>query len=274
MKPRREAFFLDAAGGKRFCLATCPDGDPVGGLLYLHPFAEELNKSRRTAALGARAFAERGWFVLQMDFAGCGDSAGDFGDATWERWIGDVALGWDWLNARVDAPLGLWSLRGGSLLAADWLSRTDARPPLLMWQPVTNGKQHLTQFLRLKAANEMLAESEAKAVMARIRDELKAGQAVEVAGYRLSPALASGLDAAALRLPPSYPSPVALLELGGSARAEVSPALQSSVARWSVEGVPVTAEAIPGPPFWQTQEIETAPALIERSAAILERFVK
>lgn len=271
---RREAFFLDGPAGKRFCLVTRPDGDPVGGLLYLHPFAEELNKSRRMAALAAREFAERGWCVLQLDCHGCGDSAGDFGDATWNGWIADVGLGWDWLCRHVDAPVALWSLRGGSLLAADWLARVDARPPLLMWQPVTNGKQHLTQFLRLKAASEMLAESDAKAVMAKIRDELKAGCEVEVAGYRLSPALASGLDAAALRLPASFPSPVALLELASGERADVSPALRTSVSRWAADGTPVTAEAVPGPPFWQTQEIEIAPGLIERSAAILDRFVK
>lgn len=271
---RREAFFLDGIDGRRFCLVSRPDGEPVGGLLYLHPFAEELNKSRRMAALGARAFAQRGWCVLQMDCRGCGDSAGEFGDATWDGWIDDVGLAWDWLRDRVPAPIALWSLRGGSLLAADWLARVDARPPLLAWQPVNNGKQHLTQFLRLKAASQMLAESDAKAVMAKIRGELEAGRAVEVAGYRLSPALASGLDAAALRLPAAFPSPVALLEVGSGERTDVSPALQAIVSRWSADGTPVTAEAIAGPSFWQTQEIEVAPALIERSLVILDRFVK
>ena len=39
------------------------------------------------ASLQAKAMAGAGYFVLQIDLYGCGDSAGDFGDALWERWI-------------------------------------------------------------------------------------------------------------------------------------------------------------------------------------------
>ncbi len=277
---RREAFFLDAPGGVRFCLVTRPFDAPVGALLFVPPFAEELNKSRRMAALAARAFAERGWTVLQMDGFGCGDSAGDFSDAGWHDWVEDVARGWTWLRADVNAerpgtnvPLALWSLRGGSLLVAEWLRESGESPPLLMWQPVTNGKQQLTQFLRLKAANGMLAES-GGAVMADIRSALQRGETVEISGYGLSPALAAGMDAAALQLPTSYASPVAMLEVDNAGRLEPSPALALLASKWAATGVPVYAECVTGPVFWQTQEIETAPLLIERSLAMLERFVR
>ena len=54
LKPRREAFFLPgSAAGGRFCLLTHAV-DPVGTLIFVHPFAEEMNKSRRMAALQAR----------------------------------------------------------------------------------------------------------------------------------------------------------------------------------------------------------------------------
>jgi len=276
---RREAFFLDAPGGPRFCLVTRPVAAPVGALLFVPPFAEELNKSRRMAALGTRAFAERGWTVLQMDGFGCGDSAGDFSDVGWHDWVEDVARGWAWLRADSErhgttGPSVLWSLRGGSLVAADWLRASGETPPLLMWQPVTNGKQHLTQFLRLKAANGMLAESGGAAAMADIRSALQRGETIEVAGYGLSPALAAGMDAAGLQLRAAYPSPVAMLEVDNAGRLEPSPALAPLVAKWAAAGVPVSAECVAGPAFWQTQEIETAPMLVERSVAVLERFVR
>ena len=91
MQPlRREAFFLPgAAHGGRFCLLTRAAA-PVGTLVFVHAFAEEMSKSRRMVALAARAFAERGWNVLQVDLSGCGDSGGELADVSWATWIDDL----------------------------------------------------------------------------------------------------------------------------------------------------------------------------------------
>lgn len=270
---RRDVLYLDAPQGGRFCLVTRPHGDSVGAILFVPPFAEELNKSRRMVALAARAFAAHGWTVLQLDPLGCGDSAGDFGDAGWQDWLDDLGRGYAWLRAETGLPPVLWSLRAGSLLAADWLQQNPARPPLLLWQPVTNGRQHLTQFLRLKAANEMLADADAKAAMAEVRAALQSGQAVEVAGYAIAPALAAGIEASALRLPKDS-GPVGMIEVSGSETPAVSPVLQRLADAWQADGIPVRADVVPGPAFWQAQEIETAPALIERSLRVLDGFVR
>ena len=85
MPARTESFFLpidEGRNGQRFCLFHRAHGDVTkGSILYIHPFAEEMNKSRRMAALQARALAKAGYAVLQLDLLGCGDSSGDFGDA-------------------------------------------------------------------------------------------------------------------------------------------------------------------------------------------------
>lgn len=273
MAPQREAFFLPAGdGGHRFCLYTPAHGDSCGGLLYLPPFAEEMNKSRRMAALAARAFAEQGWSVLQIDLCGCGDSSGDFGDATWDAWLEDVAAAWSWLRSRCSGRIGLWSLRAGSLLASDWLQTSGEHPPWLMWQPVANGRQHLNHFLRLKAASEMLVESDAKAVMAALRAELEAGKQVEVAGYRVAPPLGRGMEASVLRLPAGYRSAVSVIEVVSGDRKELSAGLSIQIGKWEAGGVPVVGECVQGPSFWQTVEIETAAQLIGRSIQRLARF--
>ena len=67
-------------------------------MVYIHPFAEEMNKARRMAALQSRALAAAGFDVLQIDLLGCGDSSGDFGDATWNDWVNDVVHGCRWLR--------------------------------------------------------------------------------------------------------------------------------------------------------------------------------
>src|SRR5690242_11050763 len=120
MESAMEAFFLPAAAGQRFCLYhRAAAGIPErGAVVFVHPFAEEMNKCRRMAALQSRALAAAGYTVLQMDLLGCGDSSGDFADATWEAWVDDVGLACTWLWQRSAAPLWLWGLRGGCLLAA------------------------------------------------------------------------------------------------------------------------------------------------------------
>ena len=268
---RPSAFYLAVEGdGRRFCVATRPRGEPIGALLYVHPVGEEMNKSRRMAALAARAFAERGWLVLQIDLAGCGDSSGDFGDASWPAWLADVSAAWSWLKGQVAGSVWLWSLRAGSLVVSDWLRTSGLSPPLLFWQPVGNGRQHLTQFLRLKGVSQMLEESDAKAAMSAARSALQAGEEVEVAGYLLSPTLANGLEAAQLQLPDAYPARVAVLEVVHPERCELSPGVRLLQERWAANGIETAAKACPGTAFWQTQEIEVCPALIDASIAVLE----
>src|ERR1700750_2791898 len=106
MVPGAAPFFLDdEAGGQRLCVLHGPQGDAVlGAMVYVHPFAEEMNKSRRMAALQARAFARAGHAVLQIDLLGCGDSSGDSGDATWEAWVDDVVRACAWIVDRTRAP--------------------------------------------------------------------------------------------------------------------------------------------------------------------------
>lgn len=268
---RRQVFYLDAPGGGRFCLVAWPDSTPIGGVLYIHPFAEELNKSRRMAALGTQAFVDQGWAVLQMDLFGCGDSAGDFGQATWASWLDDISRAWALLVAMGAAPSVLWTVRAGSLLAADWLACHDGPyPALLMWQPVTNGRQHLTQFLRLKAASEMLLEGDAGVAMTEMRADLDSGRAVEIAGYELSAPLAKDMDASKLRLPEAYRGMVGVFEICGGDRVEPSPVLRVLQQKWSGPGIDVELDVLSGVAFWQTQEIETVPALIDKSVAWLD----
>lgn len=267
---RRDAFHIETRRGRRFALLTLPGaGAPVGGLLFVHPFAEEMNKSRRMAALAASGFASAGWAVLQVDLTGCGDSEGDFEDADWQSWLDDVSAAWQRLGEASGGPSVLWTLRAGCLVAADWLAQSGERPSLLLWQPVQSGRVHLTQFLRLKAASQMVHGGGGVKVSALL-DALAGGEPVEVAGYTISPGLAGGLGAATLRLPAGYPSAVTMLEVVSADGAGPSAGIAGLADSWRGEGVQASAAACIGPPFWQTQEIETAPALIEASLAALE----
>lgn len=284
-----EAFFLPAGAeqttqsGQRFCLfypaQHRANGDAVRGLvLYIHPLAEEMNKARRMAALQARALAQAGYAVLQIDLLGCGDSSGDFGDASWQNWVNDVVQGCHWLRHRSNTPgavsgqvpLWLWGLRAGCLLAVAAASRLDEACNFLFWQPPSSGQPLLQQFLRLKVAGDMLG-GQAKGVMEGMRQQLTRGSPVEIAGYLVSSDLASGLEQAAL-LPPIDQGPTQRLEwfeVSTREDASLSPVSVKTVAQWQQAGYAVNSHIVHGPAFWQTTEIEDAPALIKATTAAL-----
>ena len=272
-----------------------------GQMIYLHPWAEEMNKSRRMAALQATALADAGWRVLQVDLHGCGDSSDTWAEASWQGWVNDATHAARWLLtagpqlaeatglgraagvqvglAEPAVPLWFWGLRAGALLACAAAAALQEEPGprvpchFLFWQPATAGRPVLQQFLRLKAAAAGLGGSDAagaaeetgaagaKAAIEAARRGLAAGQVQHIAGYPLSPALAQGLEAASLA-PPPRAARVLWLEVSNRADATLLPASAQAVQSWQAAGHTVHAQVVPGPAFWQTQEIQDAPALL------------
>jgi len=264
-----EPFFLDSAPGRRFCLFHPPAGACRGAVLYVHPFAEEMNRSRRMAALQARALAARGYGVLQLDLYGCGDSSGDFGDARWAIWKTDIAAGAAWLQRRLERPLTLWGLRLGALLALDY-AREAPEPPqaLILWQPVLNGATYLTQFLRLRVAGAMLDEG-AKTSTGALRQALQDGETLEIAGYDLAPELAMAIDT----LPPADTLAPACrvdwFEALGAPEAALPAGAARIQAEWQQRGVDLQLHALACPPFWITPEITESRAWVDATSAVL-----
>lgn len=261
----QSAAFVPARAGYRFRIESRPArAEPVGTVVFVHGFAEELNKSRRMVALAARRLAADGWRVVQRDLQGCGDSAGDFADATREAWIEDVQE--EVLGADHDRPVWLWCLRAGALLAAPVLG---ARPDLclLLWQPVLSGDQHLRQYLRLQAGARIVGSSKADAAspLERLRD----GAEVEVGGYRIHPSLAAGMRSARFDVPLTFRGRVAWMELSSQVEDGLPPSSAGVVEGLRARGVDARAVVLAGPPFWQTQELAVCPELVDRTAAAI-----
>jgi exosortase A-associated hydrolase 2 len=263
-------FFL--AQGRLFGLYFQPDSSsPRQAILHVPAFAEEMNKSRRMLALQARALAERGFGVLLLDLYGTGDSAGDFGEARWPIWLDDVAMGVEWLHEKGVECINLWALRAGALLALDGLcSRRVACQRLLLWQPVLSGELFLNQFLRLRVASGMLSRTGQESVK-ELQRRLLDGECLEVAGYTLHPEWARELMALDYQKSPlsSDIGPLGLMEIAGPGQIEHSPLYRKFVETCRAGRMPVDSRIVTGEPFWSTQEIAEAPALI---AATLDYF--
>lgn len=259
--------------GRRLCVHTLPRAALRGAVLHVHAFAEEMNKSRRMVARTARALASAGFAVLQVDVLGCGDSDGEFVDARWGDWQSDIVSAASWLTQRYDTPLWLWGHRAGALLACAAAPAISRDCHLLFWNPVLQGRAVTQQFLRLKAAADW-ASGDGKAAVELAKAELAAGRVIEIAGYRLDPALMRELESAALAAPATnaanHARRLVWLEVAGrDENVTLSSAAQTQVAKWHAAGYVTSARPVTGPAFWQTLEIEDAPALIDATVRSL-----
>ena len=265
-----EPLFLPAGSGERFCIYHPPAAAHRGGIVYLHPFAEEMNKSRRMAALQSRMLAARGFAVLQIDLFGCGDSSGDFGDASWEIWQHDVALAVQWLRQRVGGSVALWGLRLGALLALDSARLCDPAPDrFVLWQPVISGESFVTQFLRLRVATEMIADGAAQTSTQDLRNALSAGGVLEIAGYDLTRKLTNSIDGLKLAELAPRDATVHWFEVVADTNGSLSPASRRVAESWIARGVEANIHAIAGEPFWNTIEITECPALLAETTRVV-----
>lgn len=282
--PRVAPFFFDAEPGTRFSLyhGPAPHLPLRGAILYVHPFAEELNHSRRMAALQARRFAALGFAVLQIDLFGCGDSCGDFHTARWHIWKRDLAIARDWLAERSPGPVYIWGLRLGALLALDFATANQVHG-LILWQPFLNGRTSINQFLRRRQVARHPGA---------LRAELLMRGAIEVAGYELTLPLAQavdGIDAATMELPAcpvhwfasASPAPqhlatsAARLQQRWSRRC-VDHGVEHNVDHGAVRSLKHTSNlhptlhfhAIEGAPFW-LGDVSHCPALLDATCAAL-----
>jgi exosortase A-associated hydrolase 2 len=260
---RLQAQFLGQSGERIFVVMHRPAARADKCVLVVPPFAEEMNKSRRMITEFAQALTARGIAVACVDLYGTGDSDGDFAGARWGRWKSDIADAIQWCNSEAGPIVSLLGVRLGCMLAADALAAHGIRVQRsVFWQPTTDGARLVDQFLRIRVAASMQATS--RETVAVLRERLRTGEPIEVAGYEISNELIEAIDR--LRL-----HEIVGPELGALNWLEVSsaPAEQPSapsaraVQQLRSAGRDVKLRCIPGQPFWATTEIVTLPELVQ-----------
>jgi len=262
-----EPFFLKTDYGERFCLFYPPrsSDERSGAFIYIHPFGDEMNKSRRMAAMQARAFAAMGFSVLQIDLFGCGDSSGEFRDARWDIWKHDLSVAKRWIENRTSSPTSLWGLRLGALLALDFAkSSGDLFDQIILWQPVINGELFLNQFLRLQLAKEMFADAGTGKTPGKnmMRNCLENGETLEIAGYELTSSLAAAIDNLKATDLIVTKGAIHWFEIVAEPGRSMGPAGTSVITEWRRKGIDPHVYLVPCVPFWATQEISECPELV------------
>lgn len=271
-----EPYLLDGKAGSIFAVYFKPttDRDTGHDLVYVPPFAEEMNRSRRIVSEQARALARRGFGVLVLDLYGTGDSGGAFHDAHWALWQSDIDDAARWIEHRGRRPFGLWGLRLGASLAAQVAATKPKQfPRVILWQPVTDGRMLLNQFLRIGVAAAMSEKD--RASTDELRAKLSSGHMVEIAGYEISSELAMAVDA--IRLEECILGPevsVDWVEIRDEGEGSTLPAnKQTVVDNWRRNGVTVSLTAVIAPPFWAVEEPPPVPNLIAATENLIATCV-
>ena len=266
-----DPFFLDAPSGRLLAVHHRPvDTSSIRGhILCVPPFNEEMNRCRSMIALQAQTLAHIGIGTLLLDLHGTGDSAGEYVDARWEIWREDIRAAVDWLNRQPGRCRGLWGIRLGAILAVETLKSMDLPgSTFIAWQPVVDGKQHFTQFLRMRIAAQMERPHLPKETTNSMRDQLAAGKPLEVSGYEIHPEFAAAIDAA--RLNTFLPSPdkrVLWLEQAASDAAQAAPVSQKVIEAWRAGGANIDVRFFEGPNFWQVAERAISLSAIDATTA-------
>lgn len=270
-----EPFFFHTPSGRIFAIYHRPAGEnPIHGqVLCVSPFNEEMNRCRSMITLQAQALAKIGFGTLLVDLYGTGDSEGEHGEARWPIWLRNLGAAKSWLDMQPGGCRVLWGIRLGAILASELHTEIGAPGILLvLWQPVTDGKTHLTQFFRTRIAAQMDRPDLPKETTASMRERLAAGQPIEIAGYEIHPELATAIDNA--RLANHFlatGSKLLWLENANPGKPEISPASQNILARWPGSGVTADIQIFTGPAFWQMHERVLTPSIIEQTTSWLGR---
>lgn len=272
LKSTREPFFLECEDRRLFAIYHSPENRSAlqGGAVYFAPFAEEANRTRRMASLLAENLSCAGTGTLLFDYSSTGDSSGKFSQARWENWIADGCAAIEWLHQRIKQPVSLIGLRLGAVMALECAQKVGLDiPRVVLWQPVTNGRTFLTQFLRIRLAAS-LAEGGPRESTKDLMERLSGGEALEIAGYKVAPSLADAVNGVKLAdLVPPTVSKVHWFEVTSGEDDELTPSSQNAVLQWRDAGVDIGTSAIAGEQYWATQEIAIAPSLIEATRTAL-----
>ena len=154
-------------------------------VILVPPFAEEMNRSKRMYVLCARLLANSGIHALCFDFSGTGDSSGEWGEFSYDDWVSDLKVVYDYAKS-IASEVNFVALRFGALILADAAKddRVSANK-CIFWDPIEKGESLTRQLVRMKIAAAMA--DEAKKITTRdVIDSMNHEGLLESAGYHVS----------------------------------------------------------------------------------------
>jgi len=246
------------ANGRRLYATLHEPEDIRGAILFCAPLFEERKSANRAIVETANGLCADGFQVLRFDYAGCGDSEGDFDSFSLTDWLDDLACAYGFLRDRCpDKPAGIAGLRFGASLAALHAAAGKDCDFTILWEPVLDGGDYIKQELRRSLTREMVTFGKNRQSRADLLADLDSGKPVDLDGYSLSARLYSDLQALDLARIDAAPKPCLVLNV--THRDTLSSGLSRLEETW---GPDVAFESVTLQPFWSlVGYIDPAPAI-------------
>lgn len=266
-----QAAFVAGALGRILVVTRRPLAAQHGAaVLIVPPFAEEMNKCRRSFTELSQALAARGVATVLPDLHGTGDSEGEFVDADLDVWLDDLSRVVEWSAAQGWPVTSLLCVRLGCPLGARLAHRWPHRfGQAVLWQPVLDGKRFVAQFFRLRVAASMMEPNKRESVES-LRALLASSGRLEVAGYELNSKLVRQLDE--LVLEPRHAADIGTvhwMEVVRDRDAELPTPSRQFIDAQRAAGHEIAEHKFVGEPFWSAVEIVTNEQLIAGTVAVL-----
>lgn len=141
--------------GKKRLYGIYHEANPVcerdSGIVICHPLGLEYIRCYWALKQLAILLARDGHHVIRFDYSHTGNSAGESNEANVDMWCEDILTAIQELQD-IAAPthISMVGLRFGAILAAK-VSETYPLKKMVLWEPVTSGKEHLRQLQFLNA---------------------------------------------------------------------------------------------------------------------------
>ena len=229
-----------------------------------------MNRCRALVSTQARNFAAAGYACTLIDFYGTGDSQGQLRDASLSIWRDNIRETIGTLQREAAAPLILWGLRLGGLMALDYAAQSAMRPQdIVLWQPVSAAKVYVTQVLRQRVASLMVRDLPPETTR-EIRQRLEEGEDVEISGYTVGGSLIrdiEGIDLA--RMGGLCSGSIHWLEHVTEVGKEIGVTSSKAIEQLGQQGNRVAVHTFSDPPIWLIHERDYAPQLLAITGSVL-----
>jgi len=221
------------------------------GIILCYPIGQEYIRSYRTFLRLAALLSSTGFHTLRFDYYGCGDSSGDFTQASVSQWIADIATAIDELKGGCGSDhLFLIGLRlGGSLSAMAGSVRNDIHG-MVLWDPVISGRSFIEEMTLTHS--KWLRGTFAKPQARRRKEEKR-----EFLGFPYTDRLLQGV--AKIDLFSLKPKPAKnLLILESTEGAEAGQLCE----QWQKRGASASYACVPSPKVWVKNNDELNKGLV------------
>jgi exosortase A-associated hydrolase 2 len=256
--------------------APLEQGEAMGEshtVIFVPPFAEEMNRSKRMYVLCARLLADAGIQSICFDFAGTGDSSGEWGDFNCQDWKNNLIDVYQYAN-KSSSKISLVTLRDSALISLELIKQAKIQIyKCVLWDPIDSGEVLIRQLMRMKIASAM-ADDLKKVTTQEVLDSIEQSGFLEVAGYHVSSSLIDSIKSQ--RMSDSIESALALTELHwmttGKFSGNTKQQLPISLTKLNLTEdllAQLNVHPVNDVKFWMQQEVTISPLLLRETKQAL-----